>query len=446
MTRPRPFRSGINWMPDRGKLYRFDKEGVTVIRPWPDPSAWRKSGDGPWRGFVPDVDIAAADGESNTWPGIFEAEAWSTVPAEVRGLVRRAACPGRQWKALNLAARVPGAHDLMLEVPLLAAALADVNWLRSVQGRSRLTHPWRAARRHCARGTGWKVWLPLAEWLGLPRERGFLRVMRRAGDGGLEPWAPNDLASAVAAWHHPRCRTLMQHLPMVSGQLAYLLERSIPDRAFLRQLRPTLFADAHDRHTVSYITDTALTLLMIREQTDRRRPLPPLTSLERLEEVREAHLDDLPRRPAPVSGPFPPPPLPGTDHITPLASPEALVAEGAAMGHCIGGIGWARLARRRMGYGYAVRIPGPEGAPRRGTVWIAPSASRPDRFHVEQLQGPGNTTPHKDVRTTVDRWLSRHMADLQRNRSAHTAGAGVVVPEVWRERPCWPFPDDGIPF
>ena len=117
MTQPRPFRTGVNWMPDRGKLYRFGRDGVTVIRPWPHPQAWRKNGSGRWYGHIPEVQLGVVDREAWYWPHHFEVEAWATVPAEVRALVLGSTMAGHQWQALCLAARAPQARPLMAEFP-----------------------------------------------------------------------------------------------------------------------------------------------------------------------------------------------------------------------------------------------------------------------------------------------------------------------------------------
>ena len=168
MTQPRPFRTGVNWMPDRGKLYRFGRDGVTVIRPWPHPQAWRKNGSGRWYGHIPEVQLGVVDREAWYWPHHFEVEAWATVPAEVRALVLGSTMAGHQWQALCLAARAPQARPLMAEFPLLAATLASVNWLRSLQGRSRLTHPG-GPRTHGGRARGGEAgWPSRAGWGSRP--------------------------------------------------------------------------------------------------------------------------------------------------------------------------------------------------------------------------------------------------------------------------------------
>lgn len=45
-----------------GKLSRFDKYGVTVIRAWPDPRAWRKTRTTPWRCIRPPLDVSLRTG------------------------------------------------------------------------------------------------------------------------------------------------------------------------------------------------------------------------------------------------------------------------------------------------------------------------------------------------------------------------------------------------
>ena len=69
-TQPnRPFTPGINWKPERHKLYRFSEHGVTVIRPWPAPQAWYKSVHIGWRPYSPLIDLSCLDGARNAGIG-----------------------------------------------------------------------------------------------------------------------------------------------------------------------------------------------------------------------------------------------------------------------------------------------------------------------------------------------------------------------------------------
>ena len=71
------YRPGTNWMPDRGKLYRFSATDVTVIQPWPLPQAWRREGRGGWQGCHPHINLRAVDdSDDEDCPEAVERRSW----------------------------------------------------------------------------------------------------------------------------------------------------------------------------------------------------------------------------------------------------------------------------------------------------------------------------------------------------------------------------------
>jgi hypothetical protein len=411
ITIPRPFRAGVNWMPERHKLYRFDAIGVTVIRPWPDPRAWRKDEGRPWRAASPSVELRAASIERPPlgWPHAFERDAWSQVPAAVRELVVPAAFAGRQWRALNLAARVPHARLLMAEVPMLAAVLAELNWLRSLQGRRRLTQPWRSARSLARRRDGWLGWVELAGALGLPADRAFVRVLRRVGSLADTAWSVSAVHDLAVAWAHPDARKLLLHLPELSPAVATLLSVATRDPEVISRLEYRLLADARTPTQQYNLMQTGVAFVLLRGHLRQPPPVPPLGTLAQLERARDRAAANLGTAPVDSGTPLPPPPLAGDEFVRPLQSSGALEAEGAVLEHCIGNGTWADLARMKLGYAYSIAVADGE-VTHRGTLWIAPRPPPASGYLIEQIQGPKNNDPHPKVRGAARAWLARHRA------------------------------------
>ena len=94
---------------------------------------------------------------------------------------------------------------------------------------------------------------------------------------------------------------------------------------------------------------------------------------------------------------FPPPPLPGTDDIVPLLSPEALLAEGREQANCVASYG-CRVAR---GGQFIYRVLAPE----RATLLVVRGR---DGWQVGELAGPGNEPVAAVTRRAVERWLAGH--------------------------------------
>ena len=119
----------------RQRLYRFTTNDITVIQPWPAALCWVKTNT--WRGASCNIRLDVLDQDTAApYPYRFELEAWRTVPEPVRQRVVKASLMGLQWNTLRLLARCPAAHQLVDELPLLAAAAAN---LRPILGLGR--HP-----------------------------------------------------------------------------------------------------------------------------------------------------------------------------------------------------------------------------------------------------------------------------------------------------------------
>jgi hypothetical protein len=339
-------------------------------------------------------------GSSAPYPYRFELEAWSTIPDAIRQSVLRASLSGLQWNSLRLLARCPGADRLVDEIPLLAAAIANLRLLNHSQMRPSPTKPWRSIRRALRPPRSRDRWRRVARLLRWPEERSFFRVLREAGPLAPETWSPMDVAELGSLWAHPWTRKLLQHGPtLTAGRLA-ALSGALEVVRLGRRLPTRLLLELDDEHDAQNLAGAIYSLA--RAATwHAPDDLPNFEHLHSLEAI-EAATDALTAREQ-ADRPFPPPPLEGAAGIQPLHSAEMLIEEGRAMGHCIGGGGFARRAQAWQGYGYSVRA---QLTPERlATVWIVPSATIPGAFCIEQLQGPGNQAVPARLRGRVEQWL-----------------------------------------
>ena len=172
-AQPRKFKPGTNWMPDRGKLYLFTTRDVIVVRPWPDPMAWRLGTEGPWHSVRPyglPLDAPELLLRECGGPRIHQyARAFAAIPERQRRLAARFG--GRAWHLHALFSRVPGSQELARRNPALAAALA-CSWLL----RKPVKRPLRSARS-LLRKPGPQICRAVSAWLGLGGARSTVRIL-----------------------------------------------------------------------------------------------------------------------------------------------------------------------------------------------------------------------------------------------------------------------------
>lgn len=109
-----------------------------------------------------------------------------------------------------------------------------------------------------------------------------------------------------------------------------------------------------------------------------------------LRDARPVSLEEVCNEPAT----FPPPPLPGSATIIPLATFQELEAEGKAQRHCAG----SYVYSVRAGCHYFYRVL----APQRGTLEIELSSGRPE---LGQFRLAGNRAPSPDAVKAVQEWF-----------------------------------------
>jgi len=95
---------------------------------------------------------------------------------------------------------------------------------------------------------------------------------------------------------------------------------------------------------------------------------------------------------------FPPPPLPGTDEIVPLSSPEELTAEGRTQRNCVAS--YAKWVE--SGTGYIYRVLHPE----RATLSIVPGPC--GDWEIQQLKLARNEPVAALTERFVSDWLRGH--------------------------------------
>jgi len=415
-------------MPDRGKLYCFTSEDVTVIRPWPDPRAWIRRAGEPWRPTMPLIHLEGPNGRA-------QQSAWRAIPDWAQGAVLRAHCAGFQWSSLNLLARCPGALDLVDSVPVLAAMMAIGNRFRPRP----VAKPWRSARALLRTPDGWHRWRRICAALGQPKTRSFVRMLRKVDfqPPGMN-WTRGDLQYLTGLWSVPTARKLLQHAPVVSLRLVHVIREFaglVGIEAAVRALHPTIAVELADRSRFGAV-HLAHEITAYWPLLQPHRPLPRFVSIEAMETVRaDLRIEWVQRTQdrAPDEQDFPPPPFEGTAAIVPLTNREALAREGRSMRHCIGLSHWAAMACVRVGYGYHVEHNGEQA-----TVWLMRKQHDPGTFVIDQIQGPGNTQPTRGLRRMVAAWLEHRMA-----WATHRTHGGpepsspepAPVPREWQTNP-----------
>lgn len=426
---PKKRRPGVNWMPARRKLYRFTENTIEVIAPWPHPMAWCFQ-DGQWRGHYPRVRFEhLLDGAVVPFPKMFERPAWETVPEAVRARVLECSLADRQWQTLLLLARCPGALRLCEEIPLLAAAAANLGSICHQQQRTIPTKPWRAVATALSHPKSKTCWQKVSRLLGWPNDPSFYRVLRAAGPLGRDEWSGFDLAALPWLWQDDETRKMLQHGPALTGaRMAWMSSVANYYQLGGRLLPRFVMEDVSDDQlrTRAGVLSSLRTAL----QYSQGMEAPAAASLTSVEGM-EAAIAAMTQDPFGV-GPFPPPPIAGSADILPLTLVEELKEEGRLMSHCIGWNGYDRRCRGRRGYAYSIRQ-GPHSS-RCATLWIEPSEIAPGLFAVGQIQGPHNTAVPKNIQQRVDAWLAEANRKVS-ERWSKQQSVDDLLPHPWAPTP-----------
>jgi hypothetical protein len=390
----RPFRLGTAFK--HGKLYEFDKYGVTVIRFWPEPAAWRKTRTRPWRHVRPAIDLNEADdafwearindNDPDDWvkASIIRSKACSQtamgkIPREVLDLASQFS--KRQWHMLSFLARCgPAAADLTRSNPALAWALAS-NW---VFHRPAVSQPMRAARSlvRCKQRE-------ILEWLGFPGTESARKTLAK-----ISPAALNILPIFSVRRHllDPAAAKILRHVPLITATVYRLLDPQLRPYA-----APALFEEAARIYApvpawAYELRDT----LRMSAQLYPGRPLPIFQSAQQviarhnelIERINDENMLLMEERT------LPDPPLPGTEVIIPLTTTAALMVEGKHQCNCVGSYIQQVLAENV----YIYRVLAPE----RATLSIV---RRQDKWEMGEIKGYANTEVSKQTLDAVRAWV-----------------------------------------
>jgi hypothetical protein len=409
---PRNFSPGSGYKD--GKLYLFSGSDLLVVRAWPQPMAWRLELEGPWRGARPvGLELDAPDrlaalpedhrlSEFQLRRLRAQAQAYGAIPEDRR---REALRFGkRSWGMHVLFTRVPGALELARVHPALAVGLAFPGHLRP-----RIARPLRAARTLLAK-PGPQTAQRVAGWLGFDPSRAVVRTLRKLEHFQCSPWKLALLQRALAQLDTHK---LLCHLPAFNGSVFALLEQLLEPGSpvvsanalalELAALGPELRRDVEELLRESAAEWT---------RAFPQQPMPPLRSLEQLEQL---HIDAQAKLGSAVyhwggrRQLYPPPPVMGITtpsvRIQPLSSPSLQRAEGRGMRHCVGNGLYVYKAARGSGYAYAVRlILG--GEEQRATAWVV--AKRDGSVRLASLRGRSNEKPIPELLVATQAWIDVH--------------------------------------
>lgn len=413
---------GVNYDATTGKLYIFTADSVNVIKGWPSPAAYRKTKAHPtWKRIRPQM-LITANGklyidckpwQRDTYIGPPRRRAFTLVtgyqvemfpdpylamlyrreeaymqfvdriPPRVRSLL--SGFTYRQFHMLNFLARCGEPALEMSEAnPALAFCLAS-NWAFH---KPAVQRPLRSARALLA-----KKQVEILEWLGFPATEPTRKLMRKVE---MKEVDTTTLFFLRGALRRPELVERLCHLPRINDDIVRIVTgrelRPLVTQGFLYQLSAQTQTDGH---YAGLVMDAEHLCRYCRPDT----PPPVFHNLSRLEsfveEMRELRHRTMWERPMPRE--LPPPPLPGTETIIPLVSPNDLVREGREQRNCSASM--ARTIADGDFYMYSVRMPSGE----RATMSIA---KRHDgSYMIVQLAGPRNQEVSSMLRKHVRMWI-----------------------------------------
>jgi len=417
---PQPHHRGRSFRPGfvfkDGKGYLFEEGCLDVMRPWPQPAAWRLTRSA--RGFrhtVPNLDLRAV----RRWaaPAFVERRVASYISVhddltpqqleqeveriragftarqesaraflgEIPPHVRRIVCRfrHRHWPVLSMLGRAPRSIDLIASNAALGWMLAS----NPMFHRPNVERPMRACRTWCSRPRP-----RIAAWLGFPETRSAVRLL-----GKIEPHAltVDGLRALRARMREgaPIVRSLA-HVPRITRDLLDVVGplqfAPIVTPALLHHIATADRFDASE--TVRTLFDVARMALALEAEL---RPVRDAAELRNLHDELAERLNAQ-RRPEVEILDFPDPPLAAEDGIEPIADHPSLIAEGASQHHCVATYA-KHVAARRL---YVYRITGHE----RATVSIKPRAD--GTWRISELKASRNRSVSARTRARVERWLS----------------------------------------
>jgi hypothetical protein len=392
-----PYRRGSVFKNER--LIDFTDYAITVMRPWPDPRAWRKTSRGAWYPCRPSIWLS----DEGFREGNDDAIAAETKPTPVERFMARAPervrnivgmYTKRQWHMLSLLARCPGSDDLAEHNPALAFALAS-SW---VFRKKPVRQPLRSARSLVR-----KRQTKIQEWLGFPATKSVSKILKKIPPDSVSIEALLYLRDGL---NDEEAMEYFRHTPIINRGIIYLVTRADLRRYITPQFLSEL-GEIRQTWPIYVMHPSLKRALQLKKlvnciETIGRRPsstLPRFRSFAELDHAQaEAAVEVMPWAREPK---FPQPPIPESDTISAIRSARHLVWESTEMHHCI----QSYAGNISMGDAYAYRVHEPE----RATVLIV----RQDKsWTIQEMRTAANGLPDDETWHSVNAWLHGPLEEL----------------------------------
>ncbi|MBI4816797.1 MAG: hypothetical protein HY791_11095 [Deltaproteobacteria bacterium] len=396
------------------RLLVFEPTRVLALRAWPDPGIWtgpdldRCSLPCHLRLGLSEIEELAHGGDEEVAGPC--ARLLAPIPETVRATLER--LPEHTWRLLRLVWEEPSAVDLVSTNLALAFAIACRADLKTrLEGAS-----WLSASELLSMKRK-----KAAAWLEFPPNEGSVRALARLTPEATHLRGILRLRTLLAS-PEPRVQKKLTHTYRINAEVLEIisdaeLEPLVTPR-LLDQLSEIRSSGTHVADRIRRVRHEYQELVASR----RGGTFPVLTSLDDLVGLAsEAGLvakkeEALRSRNDPRLA-FPPPPVPGADHIEPLDDLEDLIDEGIAQENCAGD--YAVFVRTGRLYVYRVL------EPERCTLSIAGLGGV---WRVDQLRRRRNLLPESPAtRRVIERWLKDH---AQRRVPVPSPNEGSIATET----------------
>lgn len=383
-----------------------------------------------WKAFWPEfcifpvqLESARGQGGSDDSPDMSEVEkarqeAFAAFRSDVPGVVGDCAAnfSSHQWPVMLMVQRQPRAADLVQSNPLLAYAVANNHLFRSTALRVAELQ----ATAYCCRKQR-----DILKWLGFPDTQACVRLLHKLEVANTSPFDLRILRNALEV--HPDIMKTLGHLKVINRFVIEMVAnwrvRELVKPSLIHEVAEGLPPDWDGQSPADMILECA----MLKEEAELDLPLRAVGRLgqvramqeafdhaylekqRQLAEQRERELEELSRRRARrraaekarrnlAFAPFPEPPLPGTNTIIPLASPNDLQAEGVMQSNCVA----SYVSKVKRGQCYIYRVLKPE----RATLSIVMGADT--NWRISELKGYRNKAVGDKTRLAVAKWLAKY--------------------------------------
>ena len=428
--------AGLSFTFSDGVLHLTTPQGEMRLQWATEPLAEQRLPHGRWEAFVPEFRIlaattptpAASDGQSELLRLKLEAFGAfrGSLPTNLAGAVER--FKSHQWALLVLAHEAQSGSDLLRSNPVLAYALANNAFL---QNRPMATAAFQAVRYSHRKQR------EILKWLGFPATDAMARLLQKVPPEITHPGLLRKLRQAVA---QPDGIKGFSHLPALNAGVIYLA--CYPDMSALTT--PKLIqevAGTEDEQDAAPTADALQEIVILAKEMNTLATIRPFSTCRKVYEAHErmivehrTFIDHQAERAAEAArqaleahrravrharaeaaavrareevalGPFPKPPIAGTDMIIPLTSFAELKQESKLQGNCVGRTA-SYAARVVEGSHYIYRVLAPTHHTlcigRRGhSIWV-----------IEEFKGPRNACAQATARKMVQAWLNAHQVSL----------------------------------